>query len=248
MASGRFETCLAEVLRHEGGYVDHPDDPGGATNMGITHKTLASWRKISPWTHLPKAEVKTLTRAEVAAIYRALYWDRVAGEKLPTGLDLALFDFAVNSGLDRAVKFLQTLCGAAADGIVGPQTLAAINKIAKARGMGTIINALCDARLNFLQRLTTFSTFGKGWTTRVQAVRNAALAAANTTSSGSNVMDILNGKKTYIVAAFMVLAGIAQLLGVDLPALDGSSAMHLIMEGLAVLFLRKGLKGDLGKA
>src|SRR5689334_14019533 len=75
MADTRFQTCLAEVLRHEGGYVDHPTDPGGATNMGITHKTLARWRKVSPWWDLPKSAVKTMARSEAAQIYRALYWD-----------------------------------------------------------------------------------------------------------------------------------------------------------------------------
>ena len=103
--------------------------------------------------------------------------------------------------------------------------------------------------------LTTFAVFGKGWTARVAAVRKAALAAAGTTSNPAikisqwrMLMDILNGYKTYIVAAFMLLAGLAQVLGIDLPALDSGSAGHLIMEALAVLFLRRGLKGDIGRA
>ena len=73
MARTRFEICLDEVLRHEGGYADHPSDPGGATNMGITHKTLARWRKVSPWWKLSKDEVKALGREEAARIYRASY-------------------------------------------------------------------------------------------------------------------------------------------------------------------------------
>src|SRR6188768_1995558 len=92
MARSRFDICLDEVLRHEGGYVDHPSDPGGATNMGITRRTLADWRKVAPWSALDKAEVRALQRDEAAAIYRTNYWDRSGAGSLPSGLDLALFD------------------------------------------------------------------------------------------------------------------------------------------------------------
>ena len=255
MARSRFDICLDEVLRHEGGYADHPADPGGATNMGITHKTLARWRLVSPWWALPKSAVMDLKRAEAARIYRANYWDRSHAGKLPAGLDLALFDFAVNSGPDRAIRILQAELGVALDGQVGPLTLGAVEAYWSRRGLGALIGALCDRRLGFLNRLSTFAVFGKGWTTRVASVRKAALAAAGTAQNPSTnindwrtIMDILNGYKTYIVALFMLLAGLAQMLGIDLPALDGNSAGHLIMEALAVLFLRKGLKGDIGRA
>jgi len=254
MARSRFDACLDEILKHEGGYVDHPSDPGGATNLGITHKTLARWRRVSPWWKLPKSAVRALERAEAAKIYRASYWDRVQGGHLPKGLDLALFDYAVNSGPDRAIRTLQAELGVAADGQIGPLTLAAISGHAK--GQGALINALCDRRLAFLNRLPTFATFGRGWTSRVASVRKAALASVGATAAPSiatkisnwrTLMDMLNGYKTYIVAAFMLLAGLAQVLGIDLPALEGGSAGHLIMEALAVLFLRKGLKGDLAR-
>ncbi|WP_082555208.1 glycoside hydrolase family 108 protein [Devosia sp. Root635] len=111
-----FARALSAVLKQEGGYVDHPADPGGATNMGITHKTLARWRMVSPWWKLPKSAVMELQRPEAAKIYRANYWDAVRGDDLPSGLDLALFDFAVNSGPGRAVKMLQTIVGVTADG------------------------------------------------------------------------------------------------------------------------------------
>lgn len=251
MARTRFDICLDEVLRHEGGYVDHPSDPGGATNLGITHKTLARWRNISPWWKLPKAEVKALGRAEAARIYRASYWDRCKAGNLPAGLDLALFDFAVNSGPDRAIRMLQTELGVVADGQVGPLTLGAV----RARDGAGLITALCDRRLGFLNRLSSFPTFGKGWTNRVAAIRKAALAAVGAStnpilpsSNWSSTMDFLNGYKTYIVSVIMLLAGMAQLLGIPLPALDGTSAGQLIMEALAVIFLRKGLKTDIGKA
>lgn len=247
MVEERFETCLAEVLRHEGGFVDHPADPGGATNMGITRKTLARWRNVSPWWDLPKTAVQQLTRSEAAHIYRRGYWDACRGENLPAGVDLAVFDYAVNSGPDRAVRSLQRGLNVAADGRVGPVTLAAANRADAAR----LINALCDGRLGFLKALSSFSIFGRGWTRRVETVRRAALAVApavNPSVPGDHVMDVLSGYKTYIVAAFMLVAGLAQMLGVDLPALDSGSAGSLVLEALAVLFLRKGLKGDIARA
>lgn len=247
MAETRFEICLAHVLRHEGGYVDHPADPGGATNMGITHKTLARWRQVSPWWDLPKQAVRDLDHGEAGQIYRALYWNACRAGNLPPGLDLAVFDFAVNSGPDRAIRSLQAALGVAVDGQVGPLTLAAVGRADTAQQ----INALCDRRLGFLKALSNYAIFGRGWTRRIAAVRAAALAAApaaTTISQGDRTMDLLSGYKTYIIAAFMLIAGLAQIAGVDLPTLESGSAGSLVLEALAILFLRKGLKGDIGKA
>ncbi|MBO9588288.1 glycoside hydrolase family 108 protein [Devosia sp.] len=236
----RFERCLTEILRHEGGYVDHPSDPGGATNMGITRKTLARWRKVTPWTGVSKAAVAALTRNEAALIYRANYWNTAKAGSMPSGVDLALFDFAVNSGPDRAVRVLQAALGVAADGEIGPVTLVAVEAADPRR----LINALCDRRLSFLQRLTSFAVFGRGWTRRVAEIRAAALTDVKLPSSMQQreIMTMLSGYRTYIVAAFMLVAGLAQVLGVELPALDGGSAGSLILEALAIIFLRKGLK------
>lgn len=250
MANDRFKACLDEVLRHEGGYADHPADPGGATNLGITRKTLAQWRGVVPWWALPKSVVKALERDEAAQIYRSRYWDRVRGDQLPAGLDLAVFDFAVNSGPDRAIRLLQTELGVVADGQIGPLTLAALER----RSATELIDTLCERRIAFLKRLPAFPTFGKGWSRRVTAIRQVSLRVAGAAATISNqptigrtVMDLFNGYKTYLVALIMLLAGLAQVLGIDLPALDGGSAGHLIMEALAVLFLRKGLKGDIAR-
>jgi lysozyme family protein len=254
MAETRFESCLDTVLAHEGGYADHPSDPGGATNMGITRKTLARWRQVSPWWALAKTEVRTLQRPEAARIYRDGYWLPVKAEQMPQGLDLALFDFAVNSGPNRAIRSLQSVLGVRVDGAIGPLTLNAINTRIAVGGAAGLIDALCDRRLSFLTRLSTFAVFGRGWSSRVKAIRQAALRAASmsstpsTSTKESKTMHILNGYKTYITAAIMLLAGLAQVLGVDLPTLDSGSAGHLIMEALAVIFLRKGLKGDIGQA
>jgi lysozyme family protein len=254
MTETRFEACLSEVLRHEGGYVDNPADPGGATNLGITRKTLARWRKVSPWWKLSKDAVKALSRDEAARIYRASYWNRSKAGSLPAGVDLVLFDFAVNSGPDRAIRTLQAEVGTMADGQIGPLTLDAIRaRVAKA-GAAALIDEYCARRTNFLARLAGFATFGKGWSTRVAAVRKAALAAAGSldephnSTQWSTSMDLLNGYKTYLIAAIMLLAGLAQILGLDLPSFEAHSAGQMVMEALAMIFLRQGLKNDIAKA
>lgn len=251
-AGERFARCLEHVLAHEGGYADHPKDPGGATNLGITHKTLARWRKVSPWWKLPKAEIRALGKPEAARIYEASYWARVRGTDLPAGLDLALFDYAVNSGAARAIKALQTSLKVKADGWIGPLTLDALRARIAVAGVAGMVTALCDGRLGFLRRLATFAVFGKGWTRRVTDIRAAALAMAGAplslTTQRTIEMNLLSGYKTYIVAAAMLLAGLAGLLGVDLPAFDGHAPASLVMEALAFIFLRKGLKNDLGNA
>lgn len=244
--------ALARVLRAEGGYVDHPLDPGGATNMGITRRTLARWRKVAPWWRLPKSAVRTLGRSEAERIYKSLYWDRCAGDRLPAGLDLAVFDFAVNSGPQRAVKTLQKLVGARPDGIIGDLTMSALRKRIAEIGIAGLIDALCGKRLGFLQRLSAFAVFGRGWRARVEEVRRAARALAGapqipkTVQPRRETMDILSGYKTYIVALAMLLAGITQLAGIDVPSFDGQSAGQLIVQALAVIFLRKGIKAVAG--
>lgn len=166
-----FDACMAEVFRHEGGYVDHPKDPGGATNMGITHKTLAAWRG-KPVT---KADVKALTKAEAAAIYAARYWKAVCGDDLPRGLDLVAFDAAVNAGPARGARFLQSGLGVTPDGKIGPQTLAA----ARAAYAPAAIQRAIAFRLAFHRSLKTWPTFGAGWTKRIAAVEKVALAMAS---------------------------------------------------------------------
>ena len=167
-----FEAALTRVLAHEGGYVDHPRDPGGATNMGITRRTLAKWRGVA-LRDLPKSEVRDLSRAEAAAIYKNAYWDPIRGDELPPGLAYALFDFAVNSGPARAVRFLQRIVGTVQDGLLGGITLRAIARMP----VPYIIRTLCDNRLAWMRRLPTWDAFGRGWSRRVNGVREAALAA-----------------------------------------------------------------------
>lgn len=173
MSGARFQACLQTVLAHEGGYVDHPRDPGGATNLGITRATLAAWRGLAV-ADLPKAEVKSLGLEEAAAIYRARYWTRCGCDDLPAGLDLVVFDSAVNSGPGRSVGWLQAVLGVPVDGEVGPVTKASIS----ARPVPDLLRAVLARRRAFLRRLPTWPVFGRGWTRRLRNVETAALAAA----------------------------------------------------------------------
>ena len=255
MVAKNLSFALREILKHEGGYVDHPRDPGGATNMGIARKTLAAWRGVSPWWKLAKSEVKALKLREVRAIYKAKYWNLVAGNILPSGIDFAMFDFAVNSGPSRAVKTLQGLVKTRRDGIIGKITLRALKGRIARVGVAAIVKAICSARLSFLRRLKTFSTFGRGWVRRVKSVQLSALAMVEGAGNiiikpkeRENEMNILSGYKTYVIGAFMLFAAIAQFVGVDLPGLDGQSATQLFMEALAFIFLRRGLKTEVSNA
>jgi lysozyme family protein len=166
-----FESALAHVLRFEGGYSDHPSDPGGATNRGITKAVLESFRGRP----VTKAEVRALARDEAADIYRRNYWFAAACDRLPDGLDLAVFDCAVNQGVGRAARYLQKAAGVTADGRVGPKTLAAVNTASP----GELLSEFMALRMQgygLLQKL--FKVFGLGWSRRLMATYAAALALA----------------------------------------------------------------------
>ncbi len=149
----RFATCLPIVLHHEGGYVDHPKDPGGATNLGVTIKTLSDWIG-RPAT---KTEVKALTVSKVEPIYRLRYWDAAGCGGYQPGADLCVFDASVNSGVGRGTAWAKQV---------------------KADTALAFVRAYCDLRLGFLQRLRTWSTFGKGWSRRVADIRAKATTMA----------------------------------------------------------------------
>lgn len=155
-----YNLALKAVLEFEGGYVNHPKDPGGKTYKGVTQRTYDSFRKGRT------QDVRKMSEDELKAIYRNLYWNKVQGDLLPVGVDLAVFDFAVNSGVSRAAKVLQGLVGVPMDGVIGPQTI----KAAQDHQFG-LVDKLCDSRMAFLRSLKTFPTFGRGWTNRVTKVR-----------------------------------------------------------------------------
>jgi len=162
----RFNDCLKRVLVHEGGYVAHPADPGGHTNLGVTKDTWERWVG-----HAVSVDaIKALTVADVPPVYREKYWDRAKCGALPVGIDYCVFDTAVNSGPGRAVKFLQEVVNSTPDGILGPLTLRAVH----AMNPRDVIDGYCDKRLAFLQELKTWETFGRGWGRRVDEVKRTA--------------------------------------------------------------------------
>lgn len=173
MAAQNYDEALRRLLVHEGGYSNDPGDPGGPTKYGIT---IIDYRKyINP--RGTANDVKNMTVDQAKIIYRAHYANPLHFDDLPSGVDYAVFDYGVNSGISRAAKVLQRLVGAGVDGVIGNETL---TKTAK-RNPKQLINAICDERLRFLQGLSTWRIFGKGWGRRVSEVRAAALAMADKT-------------------------------------------------------------------
>lgn len=161
-----FAECLQKLLQHEGGFVDHPADPGGMTNLGVTRKVWAEWvgHPVS------EKAMRELTPATVAPLYRKKYWDKIKGDMLPSGVDYAVFDAAVNSGPGRAIKWLQACVGVDVDGDIGPKTLAAVTSFDSA----TLVEDYAKRRLSFLMDLPHWGTFGKGWQRRVAEVQSTA--------------------------------------------------------------------------
>lgn len=165
MAKGNFARALTAVLAHEGGWADHKDDPGGATMKGVT---IGTYRQYKPGA--TKQDLRNISDAELQQIYRDGYWDKIKGDDLPAGVDYAVMDFSVNSGPARAAMYLQEIVGVGPDGKIGALTLAAVaewDSIA-------LIETLCAKRMGFLKRLSTFPTFGKGWSSRVTGVLRLA--------------------------------------------------------------------------
>lgn len=171
MAAGNFPASLALTLPFEGGRVDDPRDPGGATMCGVTQAVYDDDRDARG---LPRRSVFESTAAEREAIYLRRYWQKAQCEVLPAGADFALFDFAVNSGVGRAVRTLQRIAGVAEDGIPGRYTLAAASRYSSQYGPSALGDALCHARLAWMQSLGTYATFGHGWKRRVMGEHDGA--------------------------------------------------------------------------
>ncbi|GLU26778.1 glycoside hydrolase family 108 protein [Brucella pseudogrignonensis] len=167
-----FQKVIPYIFSEEGGYVDNPRDPGGATNMGITLSTLSAWEGHT----VSAADVKSLSSSTATKIYQQQFWNKIDGDSLPSGIDYAVFDFAVNSGPGRAAKTLQATLNMPQDGVIGVKTISALS----GRSPEAVINALCDARAAWLKGLSTASTFGAGWLARVERVRSRALMLAAT--------------------------------------------------------------------
>lgn len=177
MAVENFAPSLAKVLKHEGGYVNNPKDPGGATNKGVTQSVYDAWRSDRG---LPRRPVAQLGNDELPLIYRGRFWDPVRGNELPIGVDYVVFDGSVNSGPSQSAKWLQRALGVTADGKVGPVTVTAARTSAD---LATLVDDMLDQRLAFMKKIKhretgalLWTTFGKGWQRRIDGVRKDALA------------------------------------------------------------------------
>jgi lysozyme family protein len=163
-----FDAAINHTLQEEGGYVNNPADPGGMTNLGVTKRVWEEWTGHE----VDEKQMRALTKADVVPLYQRKYWNACRCSELPSGLDLCLFDTAVNSGPGRAVKLLQQCLGVPADGAIGPKTIEAASQF-KDTSLVHLIEDYCSARQAFLISLPTFGTFGKGWTARVNRLKEA---------------------------------------------------------------------------
>ena len=164
-----FDKCLAMLLVHEGGFVNNLNDPGGMTNLGVTKQTWQEWVGHD----VSEKEMRNLTPTMVAPLYKRKYWDACRADELVSGLDYCVFDIAVNSGVGRAIKLLQSSVGATPDGGFGSITAALVKKTED--DPERLIELLSAKRLEFMQSLKAFPIFGKGWSRRVAEVKEKAL-------------------------------------------------------------------------
>ena len=148
---GMFDYFIERVLTHEGGYVNDPRDPGQETRWGISKRAY------------PQVDIRNLTRAQAVDIYRRDFWQRVRGDELPREFAFQALDAAVNHGIGNAVRWMQRAAGVADDGVIGPVTLAAVQRAQPA----DLVLRFNAERLRFYAKLTTFDAFGRGWVNRV---------------------------------------------------------------------------------
>jgi lysozyme family protein len=167
-----FDAIVKFTIAEEGLFGVDPDDPGGATNYGITIGTLRRWRAPAP---VSVEDVRDLTMGEAINIYRAWYWMLPKISELPAGINCTVFDFGVNAGQGTSIRMLQACIGAGTDGVIGPKTLAAA---AAVNDRVDMIDKLAAKQADYYRGLSTFWKFGKGWLGRVERRRLVALTAA----------------------------------------------------------------------
>jgi lysozyme family protein len=161
-----FDDALKAILKHEGGFVNHPKDPGGMTNLGVTKKVWEAWVGHA----VDEKAMRALTPEVVGPMYKKKYWDAVKADEMPDGLDYLMFDFAVNAGPRRAIKTMQKAIGTTPDGAIGPKTMAAL----KAANQSELVAKFSAEKEAFYRSLPTFGTFGKGWLRRVAEAKTHA--------------------------------------------------------------------------
>jgi lysozyme family protein len=231
MAASSYDEALRRLLVHEGGYANHPADPGGPTNFGIT---LADYRKYVK-ADADTADVKAMRVGEAKAIYRKRYWDALRCDELPPGVDYAAFDYGVNSGIARAGKVLRRCLGLAdTNGRVTDEVIGAARHADAAR----LIAAICDERLAFLRTLKAWSVFGRGWERRVGEVRAAALVMA-TVSAGAASPARIRANVAGAAVGATAAGTAAQQAGLPLPLVFALTAAAALAAFAAVHFLRQ---------
>jgi lysozyme family protein len=264
MVADNYEEALKRLLAHEGGYSNHPSDPGGPTRFGIT---IHDYRKyVKP--DASAADVRAMPLAHAKAIYRDRYWDAMRCDALPAGLDYAVFDYGVNSGVSRAVKVLRRLVGLSESAQMNDAVIADVRR----HDAADLVARLCDERLAFLKRLRTWPVFGAGWSRRVAEVRRAALAMAKGPQSSPSrqspppravgeeraplgwLRRKMKGWKTIVFGTALTGAGVAADLldaaqAVDLaPLLPPAHAVRIIAAiGLLTIVLRLVTSGRIGQ-
>lgn len=238
----RFSDCLVIVLRWEGGFSDHPKDPGGATMRGVTIARYAAYKGRV----VTKDELRHISLFELEDIYRRGYWNKVSGDDMPAGLDLCLFDFAVNSGPARAIKTLQKIVGVTQDGSMGAFTVQAVRKYDTV----SLIRRMHEARFGFLRNLSTWSTFGAGWTRRLNDIQDRALSMAKgnvpmppvnfeptpkANPADQRTITKPNAKEKAATAAGSVGAAVTEAAQTLAPHAEALSVLKWVCIGLAVV-------------
>ncbi|MFG1349107.1 glycosyl hydrolase 108 family protein [Xanthobacter autotrophicus] len=218
MARENFEAALAAVLVHEGGYSNHPDDPGGPTMKGIIKRVYDDYRRSKG---LPIRDVRKITKAEIGDIYKTRYWDLARCDDLPTGLDYVVFDGAVNSGVGQAAKWLQRALGVEVTAKVNASTIKAAQQ---APDVDAIVTGVQYRRLAMLKGLRTWPVFGKGWGRRVAEVRRLGLALAAGSQNLPMPKDTASGKA---YAEAVMDRGEAEEPPIDAPAADAPAPAEI---------------------
>ena len=178
----QYETCVQLVLAHEGGYSNHPSDPGGPTNFGITIDDYRKYVKADA----SAADIKAMTLAEASRIYRIRYWNAQRCDDLSAGVDYAIFDYGVNSGIHRSGRVLRRLLDLpAVSSLISEEVIAAAQQADACQ----LVARICDERLEFLRKLRTWRVFGKGWSRRVADVRKVAIAMAQKSRNARDLRD-----------------------------------------------------------